>query len=251
MLEMAKTKKKKNKKSKGFGNQPSPSSDEESSSSSSPSAADTMQSMKEQEIQTQQEIQQQTMTGGAEALAKLRRAEAEKRNDELRAIRELKSVDSQLQQNPSSAAIPEQVAMRMGKRMLPFVGIPLFGLMGTFVLFWYLATYKGMEFQPALVAFSTVGVLGVGLLGITYSVISASWDPEEEGSLLGVDEFKTNVGNIQDGLKRSRENLVLREKMAGLPEDEIQRAIDNLDRKEQRDKEKKLDLKSRLEKELE
>ncbi len=48
--------------------------------------------------------------------------------------------------------------------MLPFVGIPLFGVMGTFIVFWYLATYRNMEFQPALVAFSTIGILGVSLL---------------------------------------------------------------------------------------
>jgi hypothetical protein len=48
--------------------------------------------------------------------------------------------------------------------MLPFVGIPLFGGMGTFVAFWYLATYKNMEFQPAMVAFTTIAILVVGLL---------------------------------------------------------------------------------------
>ena len=108
--------------------------------------------------------QREGLNGGQEALARLRRVEAEKRNEELRAMQDLRSVDQSLLENPNAAVIPEKVAQRMGMRMLPFVGLPLFGVMGTFVVFWYLATYKNMEFQPALVAFSTIGVLGVGLL---------------------------------------------------------------------------------------
>jgi len=116
--------------------------------------------------------------------------------------------------------------------MIPFVGIPLFGVMGAFVVFWYLATYKNYEFQPALVAFSTIGILGVGLVGITFSVMSASWDDDEEGSALGFDEFKTNFDSIKGGLKRTKQNAILREKMAGLPDAEIDQAIASLDKRE-------------------
>jgi hypothetical protein len=101
---------------------------------------------------------------GQRALAELRRERAEQRNAELRQYQEIKSVDEFISSTPDAAVIPEKVAMRMGKRMLPFVGIPLFGGMGTFVGFWYLATYRDMEFQPALVAFTTIAILAVGLL---------------------------------------------------------------------------------------
>ena len=105
-----------------------------------------------------------TPNAGVEALARLRRQQAEQKDEELRAVREMKSVERYVAEDPNAAVIPEQVAQRMGRRMLPFVGIPLFGVMGTFVVFWYLATYRNLEFQPALVAFSTIGVLGVSLL---------------------------------------------------------------------------------------
>lgn len=144
--------------------------------------------------------------------------------------------------------------MRMGMRMLPFVGVPLFGGMGVFVAFWYFATYKGLEFQPSLVAYSTIAVLAVGLLGITYSVISASWDPEIEGSALGITEFQTNIGNIQSGLRRSRENLLLREKMNKIPQDEMDSSLSKLEKAEEKAERKRLDglgLKEKLEKELE
>ena len=123
--------------------------------------------------------------------------------------------------------------------MIPFVGIPLFGTCASFIGFWYMAVYKDQEFQPALVATTSFVFLAVGLLGITYSVLSASWDDDREGSGLGFDEFQTNVGNLKDGLARTKENALLREKMAGLSEDEIQRAIDDQERREAKKNNKK------------
>lgn len=147
-------------------------------------------------------------------------------------MRELRETDALLAEDGGAAVIPEKVAQRMGKRMLPFVGIPLFGSSASFVVFWYLATYKDLEFQPALVAFTSVAFLAVGLLGITYSLLSSSWDDDRVGSVLGVDEFQKNIGSLKDGLSRTKENTVLREKMMGLSEDEIQGAIDGQERRE-------------------
>ena len=65
--------------------------------------------------------------------------------------------------------------------------------------------------------------------------MSASWDEDREGSVLGLEEFQKNVGNIKEGLERSKENLVLREKMAGLPEAEIEAALADLERREKRE----------------
>lgn len=64
--------------------------------------------------------------------------------------------------------------------------------------------------------------------------MSASWDEDREGSALGIEEFQRNVGNIQEGLARSKENLILREKMAGMPEEKIEAAIADLERREKR-----------------
>jgi len=158
---------------------------------------------------------------GKAALERMRREKAEERNAELRKIKELKATDAMLQESSEGAVIPEKVAQRMGSRMLPFVGIPLFGSMGAFVGFWYMATYRDLEFKPALVAASTIACLVVGLVGITYSIMSTSWDPDREGSLLGGDEFSKNVGSIKAGLSRSRENAVLRDKMYDYSPEEI------------------------------
>jgi hypothetical protein len=98
-------------------------------------------------------------------LVKLRRQKAEERDRELRKVKEFRElVTKAVAEAP--AAIPEKVAMRMGQRMLPLVGGPLFLGLGSFVAFWYLATYKNMEFEPLTVAVSTIGLLVVGLFGL-------------------------------------------------------------------------------------
>lgn len=174
----------------------------------------------------------------------IRRQAAEAKDAELRQVREILSQDEQMKTSP--AAIPEKVAMRMGRRMIPFVGIPLFGGMGTFVGFWYMATYRDLEFQPALVATSTFVLLALGLVGITYSVMSASWDPDREGSFLGQEELQKNVQTIRDGLSRSRDNAVVREKMARLSEEEIQAALKDLDKREAAEKKRTATLEEKL-----
>lgn len=163
---------------------------------------------------TQNFASTQDTSRGKAALARMRREKAEQRNAELQKMKEVQEVDQMMRETGGGAAvIPEKVAQRMGKRMLPFVGIPLLGGMGAFVAFWYMATYRDMEFQPVLVAGTTIALLAVGLIGITYSMMSASWDPEREGSILGTDEFSRNIDNIKGGLSRSRENAEVREKI--------------------------------------
>ncbi len=69
-------------------------------------------------------------------------------------------------------------------------------------------------------------------------MLSASWDDDREGSGLGIDEFQKNVGNLREGLARTKENALLREKMAGLSEQELQTAIDDQERKDKAKKRK-------------
>jgi hypothetical protein len=104
----------------------------------------------------------EALNPGQRALAKLRREREEQRDRELRQVRDMLAADAQVQGAP--AAIPERVAQRMGRRMLPFVGVPLAGSAATFVGFWYLRSYRNLEVQPSLVASASVFFLVVGLL---------------------------------------------------------------------------------------
>jgi hypothetical protein len=159
-------------------------------------------------------------SSGQDALTRMRQVDTQRRNEELKSMQQLQQLDQSLKEDPSLAVIPEKVAARMGRRMLPFVGVPLFGSMLTFVLFWYLATYKDFSIPTVVVAYATSAILIIGLMGITYSVMSASWDEDREGSAMGWEEFQKNINNVKDGLKRSRENAVLRDKLNTLSDEE-------------------------------
>jgi len=148
-------------------------------------------------------------------------AEFAEREEKMRAdVEQLRSVDRQVAE--AAPVIPEDVATNMIERMVPFVGIPI-GLAGSsFVGFWYLAKFKDMVFPTILVASVTVGFLVVGLLGITYSLMSTNWDESSNSSsgsssssssVLGVEEFNKNLDSIKEGLRRSRDNVKLRDEM--------------------------------------
>jgi Photosynthesis affected mutant 68 len=85
--------------------------------------------------------------------------------------------------------------------------------------------------------------------------MSASWDEDREGDLLGVDEFQKNIGNIKEGLGRSRENAILRDRMANIGNDEMNLALTDLERRENAAQKKKQaatpTLESKLKEELE
>lgn len=140
---------------------------------STPPSKPPKRSLNEESDRTIANPQQQDdgVNMGQKALQELRRQRAEQRDEELRKVREVRSVDEYLEATPDAAVIPEKVAMRMGSRMLPFVGLPLLGGMGAFVTFWYLATYRNMEFQPSMVAFTTIGILALGLVVSTCHVV--------------------------------------------------------------------------------
>ena len=86
----------------------------------------------------------------------------------------------------------------------------------SFGFFYYQAKYQDTQYDTILVATVTVGFLVVGLLGITYSLFSANWDGDGGGS---VDDFKQNLGSVQQGLRRGLiDNPKLREEALNMEE---------------------------------
>jgi Photosynthesis affected mutant 68 len=81
--------------------------------------------------------------------------------------------------------------------------------------------------------------------------MSASWDENRDGDLLGTDEFQRNLDSIKDGLSRSRGNALLRERMAGLSDAEIKRALQELEKKEGAESRRTQSLQAKLEEDLE
>ncbi|RHN54675.1 hypothetical protein MtrunA17_Chr5g0409451 [Medicago truncatula] len=88
--------------------------------------------------------------------------------------------------------IPEVVTNRMIGRMALSVGIPLSVGLLFFPFFYYLKVGLKIDvpnWVPFLVSFF---FFGSALLGVSYGIVSASWDPLREGSLLGWTEAQKN-----------------------------------------------------------
>jgi hypothetical protein len=90
--------------------------------------------------------------------------------------------------------IPEAVSQRMIRRMVSFSGIPTFLGLSAFVVFYIVRTRGWLEIPTVAVLITTLLCFGLGVLGLSYSVFSASWEEDRPGSFWGVEEFKVNLG---------------------------------------------------------
>ncbi|MFM6312805.1 MAG: PAM68 family protein, partial [Dolichospermum sp.] len=93
-------------------------------------------------------------------------------------------------------AIPEVVSQRMIRRVAAFCGIPTFLGIASLVVSYLLLTLADIQLPPIAVLLVNMGLFGLGVLGITYGVLSASWDVERPGNIIGLDEFSTNWGRM-------------------------------------------------------
>jgi len=113
-------------------------------------------------------------------------------------------------QDDSKIILPNELNGRILKRGLLFSGLP-FGLaLMTLPTATYLITVRHIDLPNAAVFLVSLLFFGLSVVGVTYSLLSASWNPEVEGSFWGIAEFKENgkriVGALQDeGAKRREE----------------------------------------------
>ncbi|MGG6292940.1 PAM68 family protein [Leptolyngbya sp. AN02str] len=94
----------------------------------------------------------------------------------------------------AAAGIPDVVSNRMLRRMAIFCGVPTaMGVSSLFVS--YFLVTQGVQLPHVAVLLVSLGLFGLGVLGLTYGALSASWE-DEAGSLLGVPEFRLNFGRM-------------------------------------------------------
>ncbi|PAN51422.1 hypothetical protein PAHAL_9G592900 [Panicum hallii] len=99
------------------------------------------------------------------------------------------------------ATIPEVVTNRMMRRVGVSVGLPLALGVGFFPVFYYLKAVQKVD-VPTWIPFGVSFVFfGAALLGVSYGIVSASWDPAREGSLLGWTEARRNWPVFWDSLR--------------------------------------------------
>ncbi len=101
-------------------------------------------------------------------------------------------------------SIPEVVSKRMISRIAVFCGLPTILGISTFFVS-YLIVSKGLFDLPnTAVLLVSMGCFGLGVLGLSYGVLSASWDEEISGSILGWEEFNINFGRMREGWRSAK-----------------------------------------------
>lgn len=104
----------------------------------------------------------------------------------------------------SLSAIPDVVSKRMARRMVFYCGIPSILGMSSLLIFYWLSSQSIIELPPYVALFVSFGFLGLGVLGLSYGIFSASWDEERVGSILGFEESKINLSRTVDAWRNAR-----------------------------------------------
>ena len=98
------------------------------------------------------------------------------------------------------SAIPKSVANRMARRIALTSGVPTLSGMGVFVGSYFLVTKGIADIPPGITLISSAGFFLLGLIGLSYGILSASWD-ESPGSLIGLENIKPNIGRVRSAFK--------------------------------------------------
>ena len=113
--------------------------------------------------------------------------------------------------NPSNGAkkkssIPSYVANRMARRIAFTTGIPTLSGMGVFIGSYFLISKGIADISPTLTLVSSAICFLIGLLGLSYGILSASWD-FNPGSFLGFENIKPNINRMKDAFKTSQKDI--------------------------------------------
>lgn len=105
-----------------------------------------------------------------------------------------------------SQGIPKYVADRMARRIFFTAGIPTLLGMSVFVISYFIVTKNIAEIPPSsTIAISALFFL-MGLGGLSFGILSASWD-KEPGSLLGIENIPLNIKRAKDAFKPASQNF--------------------------------------------
>jgi len=96
---------------------------------------------------------------------------------------------------------PTQISNDMLNRIIIFAGVPVFTGFLMFPAFYYLKVVQDIDLPTWVVYIATGLAFGGGLAGISYGVLSASWDPRRKGSALGLNEFKANLPILMEQMR--------------------------------------------------
>lgn len=93
----------------------------------------------------------------------------------------------------------------MIRRMAVFAGIPTTLGIASFFAAYLIVHNQWFDLPTPAVAFVSMSWFGLGVLGLSYGVISASWDEERVGTSIGWQEFTTNFGRLVSAWRSARQ----------------------------------------------
>ena len=118
-------------------------------------------------------------------------------------------IENNTSNNPNtnvSKGIPKYVADRMARRIFFTAGIPPILGMSVFVISYFIVTKNIAEIPPSsTIAISALFFL-IGLAGLSFGILSASWD-KEPGSLLGIENIPLNIQRAKSAFKPATQNF--------------------------------------------
>ncbi|MGJ3251499.1 MAG: PAM68 family protein [Elainellaceae cyanobacterium] len=97
----------------------------------------------------------------------------------------------------ADSGIPEAVSQRMVRRMVLFCGIPTLLGISTFLVSYQIVSRGVLDLPHSAVLLVSLGFFGLGVLGLSYGAMSASWDEDRRGGVLGWSEFTTNFQRMR------------------------------------------------------
>ena len=100
-------------------------------------------------------------------------------------------------------AITRYVADRMARRVAVFTGLPTVAGMGVFVGSYLLITQGIADIAPGLTLATSGGFFLLGLVGLSFGVLSSSWDPDP-GSVLGFENLRPNLQRMKETIRAAK-----------------------------------------------
>ena len=109
-------------------------------------------------------------------------------------------------QKQSKSGIPKYVADRMARRIFFTAGIPTILGMSVFVVSYFIVTRNIAEIPPSsTIAISALFFL-LGLAGLSFGILSASWD-REPGTFFGIENIPMNIQRAKAAFKPASQNF--------------------------------------------
>ena len=139
--------------------------------------------------------------------AKKKNLSKKKKISEVDAFRNIeKKVPSLTSKSKQSSGIPKYVADRMARRIFFTAGIPTIMGMSVFVISYIIVTRNIAEIPPSsTIAISALFFL-LGLGGLSFGILSASWD-KEPGSFFGIENIPLNIERAKAAFKPASQNF--------------------------------------------